>query len=161
MPSSQNTTHFLVGVISDTHGLLRPEVADIFKPVNMIIHAGDIGPPRILDALRDIAPLKVVRGNMDYEEWACGLPAAEVVELGDVLLYVCHDGSKLDLDPVAAGFSAVINGHTHQPFVGMKAGVLFLNPGSAGQSRYGCPLSVALLHVRGTKLDTQIVELEA
>lgn len=157
---SQELNNFLVGVISDTHGFMHSGIAQVFKDVDMIIHAGDIDHPEVLDALQKIASVKAVRGNMDYREWAHTLPLTDVVEAGEVLLYVLHDLSRLDLDPAASGFSAVINGHTHRPAIERKNGVLFLNPGSSGQSRHHCPLSVALLRIQGTVLDAHIVELE-
>ena len=160
----QNKNSFFIGVISDTHGLLRPEVAEIFKGTDMILHAGDIDRPEVLAALREIAPVKAVRGNMDHGKWADALPAKDVIELGDVFLYILHDVYKLDLDPAAAGFHAVINGHTHQPLIEKKNGVLFINPGSAGPPRRNYPVSLALLRINGTsprpEIDARIVEIE-
>ena len=147
---------FLVGVISDTHGHLRPEVAEAFAGVDLIIHAGDIGNHEVLKALGAIAPVYAVRGNMDGG-WASGLPATEVVEIGEVLIYVLHDAYLLNLDPAAAGFVAVINGHTHRATVENRKGVLFLNPGSA--SPYSSSGTVALLRIRGRSLVPQIVTL--
>jgi putative phosphoesterase len=147
---------FIVGVISDTHGYLRPEVAEAFAGVDLIIHAGDIGNHDVLDALRAIAPVHAVRGNMDGG-WAHGLPATEVVEIGEVLIYVLHDAYHLNLDPAMAGFVAVINGHTHRAAVEKRKGVLFLNPGSA--SPHSSSGTVALLRIRGTSLAPEIVEL--
>jgi putative phosphoesterase len=147
---------YLVGVISDTHGHLRPEAAGAFEGVDLIIHAGDIGKPEVLEALSKIAPVHAVRGNMDAG-WAFGLPATEVVEIGGVLLYVLHDAYDLDLDPAAAGFVAVINGHTHRAAIESINGVLFLNPGSASSVR--SPGTVALLRIRGSSLEPQVVEL--
>ena len=131
-----------VGVISDTHGLLRPEAVAALAGVERIVHAGDIGSPDVLAALGRIAPVAAVRGNNDREAWAARIPETEVVEVGDVSLYVLHDLHELDLDPRAAGFAAVIAGHSHQPRVEEKAGVLYLNPGSAGPRR--CPGSCLL-----------------
>jgi putative phosphoesterase len=153
---SQMQDVLLAGIISDTHGRLRPEVAKAFVGVSLIIHAGDIGNAEVIEDLQAIAPVHAVRGNMDGG-WAHGLPATEVVEIGEVLLYVLHDAHQLDLDPSAAGFSAVINGHTHQPSIDWQDGVLFLNPGSAAP--FGSPGTVALLHVRGTSLEPQLVKL--
>ncbi|MBW2624914.1 MAG: metallophosphoesterase family protein [Deltaproteobacteria bacterium] len=153
---AQKKDGFLVGVISDTHGHLRPEVAEAFAGVDLIIHAGDIGKNEVLEALRAIAPVHAVRGNMDGG-WANGLPAAEVVEIGEVLIYVLHDAYLLNLDPAAAGFVAVINGHTHRAAVEKRKGVLFLNPGSA--SPHSSSGTVALLRIRGTSLVPQIVTL--
>jgi len=156
----QNKSSFLVGVISDTHGLLRPQVAEAFRGTDLIVHAGDIDRPEVLEALREIAPVKAVRGNMDYNEWADALPAKDIIEIGEVFLYVLHDLYKLDLDPEAAGFHAVISGHTHQPLIEKKNGLLFLNPGSAGPPRRNSPVSLALLRINGTSLDARIVEIE-
>ena len=147
---------FLLGIISDTHGHLRPEVAEAFSGVDLIIHAGDIGNHEVLEALRFIAPVHAVRGNMDGG-WAHGLPATEVVEIGEVLIYVLHDAYHLNLDPAAAGFVAVINGHTHRAAVEKRKGMLFLNPGSA--SPHGSSGTVALLRIRGTSVEPEIVEL--
>jgi putative phosphoesterase len=152
----QSKDVFLAGVISDTHGNLRPEVIKAFAEVDLIIHAGDIGKSEVLEDLQALAPVHAVRGNMDGG-WALGLPATEVVEIGEVLLYVLHDADQLDLDPAAAGFSVVINGHTHQPSIAWRNGVLFLNPGSAGP--FSSSGTVALLHIRGTSVDPQLVKL--
>jgi hypothetical protein len=153
---AQKKDGFLVGVISDTHGHLRPEVAEAFAGVDLIIHAGDIGNHEVLKALRAIAPVHAVRGNMDGG-WAHGLPATEVVEIGKVLMYVLHDVSFLKLDPAAADFVAVIHGHTHRAAVEKRKGALFLNPGSA--SPYSSSGTVALLRIRGTSLEPEIIEL--
>jgi putative phosphoesterase len=147
---------FIVGVISDTHGYLRPEVAEAFAGVDLIIHAGDIGNHEVLDTLRAIAPVHAVRGNMDGG-WAHGLPATEVVEIGEVLIYVLHDAYHLNLDPAVAGFVVVINGHTHRAAVEKRKGVLFLNPGSA--SPHSSSGTVALLRIQGTSITPKIVEL--
>lgn len=152
----QSKDVFLAGVISDTHGNLRPEVTKAFEEVDLIIHAGDIGKSEVLEDLQALAPVHAVRGNMDGG-WALGLPATEVVEIGEVLLYVLHDADQLDLDPAAAGFSVVINGHTHQPSIAWRNGVLFLNPGSAGP--FSSSGTVALLHIRGTSVEPQLVKL--
>jgi putative phosphoesterase len=147
---------FLLGIISDTHGHLRPEVVAAFSGVDLIIHAGDIGNHEVLETLRTIAPVHAVRGNMDGG-WAHCLPATEVVEIGEVLIYVLHDTYLLDLDPAAAGFVAVINGHTHKAAIEKRRGVLYLNPGSA--SPYSSTGTVALLQIRGRSLVPQIVTL--
>jgi uncharacterized protein len=158
MMKLQDDTHVL-GIISDTHGLMRPEAINALEDVEMIIHAGDIGTPDVLAALRAIAPVVAVRGNNDKGEWAHALPESEVVEVGDIALYVLHDVKALDLDPVAAGFQAVISGHSHQPAIANRQGVLFLNPGSAGPRRFKLPISVARLIIHGDTLDAQLVEL--
>jgi uncharacterized protein len=153
-----NEAHCL-GVISDTHGLVRPEAVKALEGVDMIIHAGDIGTPEVLAALHAIAPVVAVRGNNDKGDWARALPETEVVEVGDIALYVLHDVNTLDLDPVAAGFAAVISGHSHRPAMAKRQGVLFLNPGSAGPRRFKLPVSVARLVIRGGAIDAQLVEL--
>jgi uncharacterized protein len=158
MTQSLEAAHVL-GIISDTHGLMRPEAIEALNGVRTIIHAGDIGTPEVLEALHAIAPVVAVRGNNDKWEWAQALPETEVVEVGGVALYVLHDVKTLDLDPAAAGFRAVISGHSHQPAVTTRRGVLYLNPGSAGPRRFKLPISVARLIVRGDALDAQLVEL--
>jgi putative phosphoesterase len=125
----------------------------------MIIHAGDVGKPEVLDALREIAPVAAVRGNVDRGAWAQGLPVTEVAEVGEALIYVLHDLDELDLDPAAAGFHAVISGHSHKPAIHEKQGVLYLNPGSAGPRRFRLPVSIALLSIEGKSLQAQIVEI--
>ena len=147
----------LVGVISDTHGHLPPDGGKVFEGADLIIHAGDIGRPEVLKALRAVAPVYAVRGNMDVGGWARELPETEVVEIGEVSLYVLHDLHDLDLDPASAGFGAVISGHTHKPLIDRRRGVLFLNPGSAGPFR--SPATVALLRLRGNSLEADLVEV--
>lgn len=148
-----------MGVISDTHGLLRPEVISVFEGVSLIIHAGDVGRPAVLEALRNIAPVVAVRGNTDKDAWAFRLPLTEVVAVTGVSLYVLHDLSRLDLNPAVSGFSAVINGHTHEPAIKKKDNVLFINPGSAGPKRFTLPISVALLHIKNDSLKADLVTL--
>ncbi len=149
-----------VGVISDTHGLLRPEALAALQGSDLILHAGDIGPREILDRLRKVAPTVAVRGNVDMGIWATALPLAEVIEAGGVQLYMLHDRAALDLDPIAAGFAAVVFGHSHRPGAEMRDGVLFLNPGSAGPRRFTLPVTVARLTVVGGTLTHEIVELK-
>jgi putative phosphoesterase len=149
-----------VGVISDTHGLLRPEALAALAGVERIVHAGDIGAPEVLEALGRIAPVTAVRGNNDRDRWAVDIPETDVLEIGDVSLYVLHDLHELDLDPRAAGFAAVIAGHSHQPRVDERDGVLYLNPGSAGPRRFKLPISLARLTVRGARLQAELVTLQ-
>jgi hypothetical protein len=149
----------LVGVISDTHGLVRPEALEALRGVALIIHAGDIGGPEVLARLREIAPVTAVRGNNDHGPWAADLPDTDVVDVDGRLLYVLHDVKTLGLDPVAAGFHAVIAGHSHKPSVDERGGVLFLNPGSAGPRRFSLPIALARLRVGGARLDAEIVRL--
>jgi putative phosphoesterase len=148
-----------IGVVSDTHGLVRPGLLEALSDVELIIHAGDVGGPKVLDALRAHAPVIVVRGNMDGGLWARELPETEVVEIDRTLLYVLHDAGELDLDPAAAGFRVVISGHSHRPSQSRKNGVLFLNPGSAGPRRFRLPASAAILVLRGESLGAQLIEL--
>lgn len=148
-----------IGVISDTHGLLRPEAVAALSGSDCIIHAGDVGDPRILDQLRDIAPLTAVSGNIDRETWARELPKTEVLSVEGVDVYVLHDIADLDLKPEAAGFSAVIYGHSHVPKQETRNGVLYLNPGSAGPRRFRLPVTVARLQVRERRLEAAIVPL--
>jgi len=148
-----------VGVISDTHGLLRPEALRALAGCERILHAGDIGKPEVLDALARIAPVVAVRGNNDAGAWAEKLPASEVVELGGVSLYLLHDLAELDLDPEAAGFAAVISGHSHRPSASVRDGVLYLNPGSAGPRRFRLPIALARLTIESGKLEHELIEL--
>ena len=147
---------YLIGLISDTHGHLRSEAAEALKDVDLIIHAGDIGKPEVLAELGKIAPVHAVRGNMDGH-WAFELPQTEVVEVGEFLLYILHDLFHLDLDPVAAGFSAVISGHTHRANIENRKDVLYINPGSAAS--FKSPATVALLRIRGNLLQAEVVEI--
>jgi putative phosphoesterase len=149
-----------IGVISDTHGLLRPQALRALAGADLIVHAGDVGGPEVLDALRAVAPLVAVRGNNDRGGWASALAETEVVESGGRSLYVLHDLKTLDLDPRAAGFDVVIAGHSHQPRVERRDGVLYLNPGSAGPRRFRLPIAVAWLDVDAGRLDAEIVQLD-
>lgn len=155
---SRSKNEYTVGLISDTHGLLRPEAVNALKGADLIIHAGDIGKIQVLETLREVAPVIAVRGNMDSGGWARELAETEVVEVGQVLVYVLHDLQTMDLDPAAAGFSAVISGHTHKASIDKRKGVLFLNPGTAGPFR--SPISVAMLRIQGEHLDAQVIELK-
>ena len=149
-----------IGVVSDTHGLVRPELLEALSGVEMIIHAGDGGGAQVLEVLRAQAPVVAVRGNMDGGAWARGLREAEVIEIDRSLLYVLHDADEIDLDPAAAGFRAVISGHTHRPSLCRRKGVLFLNPGSAGPRRFRLPVSAAILHLEGESLEAELIELK-
>jgi putative phosphoesterase len=148
-----------VGVISDTHGLLRGQALDALRNSDLIVHAGDIGAPEVLERLREIAPIHAVRGNNDCAEWARAIPLTEVVAAGARHLYLLHDIADLDVDPAAAGFAAVITGHSHRPHAEMRAGVLYLNPGSAGPRRFRLPIAVARLYVSARSLEHEIIEL--
>ncbi len=148
-----------VGVISDTHGIVRPEAIEALRDSELILHAGDVGDPEVLDRLRAIAPTIAVRGNNDKGTWAQSLPLGEVVEVGELQLYVLHELSELDLDPKAAELAAVICGHSHRPNAEVREGVLFLNPGSAGPRRFALPVAVARLRVVGKSLSHELIEL--
>jgi uncharacterized protein len=149
----------VIGVISDTHGLVRPEAVTALVGSELIVHAGDIGGPDVLATLGGVAPVVAVRGNNDRGSWAATLPEREVVEVGGCRLYVLHDVKTLDLDPVAAGLQAVIAGHSHRPLLRTRDGVLFVNPGSAGPRRFTLPIAVARLEVRQGRLGARIIEL--
>jgi len=149
----------IVGVISDTHGLLRPEAIAALRGSEAIIHAGDVGREEILRVLKQIAPLTVVRGNIDTSPWARKLPATDVLEIAGASIYVLHNIDELDLDPSAGGFSAVIFGHSHRPLMENRKGVLFFNPGSAGPRRFNLPISVGRLIVENGRLMPELVEL--
>jgi uncharacterized protein len=148
-----------VGVISDTHGLLRDEALAALQGSELIVHAGDIGTPEVIERLRAIAPVRAVRGNNDRGEWASGLPLTDVVEIGDLHVYLLHDIADLDIDPAAGRMAAVITGHSHKPLAEVRDGVLFLNPGSAGPRRFKLPVTVARLTVEEGTLDHEIVQL--
>lgn len=148
-----------IGVISDTHGLLRPEALAALRGVDHILHAGDVGDPAILDALRAIAPLTAIRGNIDRNGPCTLLPATELVELGGHGVYILHDLAELDLDPIAAGISIVISGHSHQPRIDHRKGVLYFNPGSAGPRRFRLPISLGFLAITGSGIAPRLVEL--
>ena len=149
-----------VGVISDTHGLLRPEAVAALAGVERIVHAGDIGSPDVLTQLERVAPVVAVRGNNDRDAWATAIPQTEVLEIGGVSLYVLHDLHELDLDPRAAGFAAVIAGHSHQPRLDERDGVIYLNPGSAGPRRFKLPISLARLTVTDSRVQARLLTLE-
>ena len=148
-----------IGLISDTHGLLRPQALEALRGCELILHAGDVGKPEILSALRELALVIAVRGNVDQEDWAKALPETAVAEAGAVLLYVLHDVHALDLDPAAAGFRVIVSGHSHQPGKFERNGVLYVNPGSAGPRRFHLPVSVARLDLRCTPFEVEFVEL--
>jgi putative phosphoesterase len=148
-----------IGVISDTHGLLRPEAVDALRGSDLIVHAGDIGGVEILDRLRQIAPLAAVCGNTDRGLWCEDLPDSEVVSCGGLEIYLLHDLASLDLDPAAAGFCAVVYGHSHQPQQQMRNGVLYFNPGSAGPRRFKLPVSVGRLRIANGVISGELITL--
>lgn len=148
-----------VGVISDTHGLLRPEAISALIGTDFIIHAGDVGRREVLEQLRDLAPTHAVRGNIDVQPWSRKLPASAVVRAGGQRLFVLHDISQLAIDPLFAGYGAVVFGHSHRASVVRRDGVLFLNPGSAGPRRFGLPVTLARLEVAGKNMRPTIITL--
>lgn len=149
----------LVGVISDTHGLLRPEVLKIFKGVDLILHAGDIGDPDVLEKLRSLADVVAVRGNNDRDAWAKKIPESRVVEIEQARIYLLHDLKEMTLAPSASGFQAVISGHSHKPSIQERDGVLFINPGSAGPRRFKLPITVARLKVKAQRVTVETCQL--
>ena len=149
----------LIGVISDTHSLLRPEALTALVGVEHILHAGDVGDPRILDSLREIAPVTAIRGNIDQWGDCAELPATDVVELEKRLFYLVHSLTDLDINPVVAGVAAVISGHSHKPSIEQRNGVLYLNPGSAGPRRFNLPVTTALITVDEAGIEARLVDL--
>jgi putative phosphoesterase len=149
-----------IGIISDTHGLLRPEATAFLRGSDFIVHAGDIGHAAILEELAAIAPVTAVRGNNDKGPWTEAVADTEVLQVGNVLVYVLHDLAQLALDPAAAGFHVVVSGHTHRPSVKQREGVLYVNPGSSGPRRFKLPIAVAELHVVGESIRARLVDLE-
>jgi putative phosphoesterase len=148
-----------IGVISDTHGLLRPQALEAMQGSDFIVHAGDIGNQDILDQLAAIAPVTAVRGNNDRGAWAAQIPDAARLDLGETGMYVIHDKASLDIDPVASGVRIVVTGHTHRPTAQWHGGILYLNPGSAGPRRFKLPVAVAELLVDGPSVTVRVIEL--
>lgn len=149
----------VIGVISDTHGLLRPQAVEALRGSELILHAGDVGPPAILDSLRTLAPVVAVRGNVDTAVWATALRLSEIVEAAGVSIFMLHDRAALDFDPKAAGFRVVVSGHTHRALAEERDGVLYLNPGSAGPRRFTLPITVARLDTADGRIVPAIIEL--
>lgn len=154
---AEKTTR-IIGVISDTHGLVRPQALDALVGVEMILHAGDIGNAAVLDTLRDVAPVVAVRGNNDKGQWAESLPEWEVVEVGDVSIYMLHNLNEIEISP-AGTFQVVVSGHSHKPVVEERRGVLYLNPGSAGPRRFKLPICLAHLTVEGNTVNAKLIDL--
>jgi uncharacterized protein len=149
----------LLGVISDTHGLLRPEAVEALRGAQHVIHAGDVGSPEILKKLATIAPVTAVRGNVDKDPWAQQLPETQVLETGGISIYLVHDLTQLDVKPEVAGFRVVISGHSHIPKQEVRNGVLYFNPGSAGPRRFKGPVSVGRLSIDGAEVSAELVML--
>ena len=148
-----------IGVISDTHGLLRPEALAALQGCERIIHAGDIGKPQVLDELRELAPLEAIRGNVDSGDWAASMPDSLDLRLGGLRIHVTHDVKTMGVDPLVEGIDVVIAGHSHQPKIEETNGVLYLNPGSAGRRRFKLPISLALLDIEDGQARVQLVTL--
>ena len=149
----------VVGLISDTHGLLREEVLLALHGSDLVIHAGDVGKPEIIESLKAVAPVVAVRGNIDKGPWALTLPTAAIAEVGSAIIYVFHSLGELDLDPAAAGFQVVVSGHSHRPSRKERGGVLYVNPGSAGPRRFRLPVTMARLHLGEIPWKVEFVEL--
>jgi uncharacterized protein len=149
----------LIGVISDTHGLLRPEAVAALRGSDHILHAGDVGDEQILEELQKLAPITAIRGNIDRSGPCAQLPAVEMVELGGRSIYMVHDRNELDLNPEAAGISAVVSGHSHHPGIEWSKGVLFFNPGSAGPRRFSLPVSLGFFEIRGGEIEPRLLTL--
>ena len=149
----------IIGLISDTHGLMRRAALDALQGSDLIIHAGDVGSPEIIEELRAIAPVEAVRGNVDHGDWASLLPTTAVVEAHSARMYVLHDIQELDLDPLSAGFHIVVSGHTHKPGQVERSGVLYINPGSAGPRRFQLPIAVARLDLLRSPWRVTFIEL--
>ncbi len=149
-----------IGLISDTHGLLRPQALAALQGCDRILHAGDIGKPEILDALRQLAPLTAVRGNNDRDAWADNVRDVEELWLGDVGIYLVHDQADIPDDLARRGFRAVITGHSHKPLITERAGLLHVNPGSAGPRRFKLPVSVGILLMTGSEVKAELIELQ-
>ena len=155
-----NTNNNLrVGLISDTHGLLRPEARAFLVGCDYIIHGGDVGERKILDELACLAPLIAVRGNNDTGPWAAHLRETELIRVGNVFVYVIHDLAELDIDPAAAGVRVVVSGHSHQPKIEERSGILYVNPGSCGPRRFKLPISVGEITVSGSAVEARLVDL--
>jgi putative phosphoesterase len=150
----------IIGVISDTHGLLRPEAVQALGESDLILHAGDVGDPEILEKLGQIAPVTAIRGNVDTDPWAQTLPHMEIVEIAGLSIYMLHDLGQLDLKPEAAGIRVVIYGHSHKPKIEQKNGVLYFNPGSAGPRRFSLPICVGKLMIADGEARAEIMNLE-
>lgn len=150
----------VIGIISDTHGLLRPEALTPLMGAERIVHAGDIGSPHVIDKLGTVAPVVAVRGNNDKAPWAEGLPETLLFDVRGHTIHVLHDLAQIDLSPKAAGVSVVISGHSHKPAVEQREGVLFINPGSAGPRRFRLPIAVAKLYVADDSVRAEIIELK-
>ena len=158
--TKKSDTH-VIGLIADTHGLIRPQALEALQGVELIIHAGDIGKREVISALQDIAPVLAIRGNNDIGAWAHRFPETKFVKSGNTRLFVIHNVKELDCHPVARGYQVVVSGHSHKPSVSTRDGVLFVNPGSAGPRRFKLPIAVGKLFIRNKRANAKIIELPA
>jgi len=149
----------VIGLISDTHGLIRPEAIEALQGVDLVVHAGDIGKPEVLNALKAIGPLVAIKGNNDIGAWASILPDTRLVQTANMKLYVIHNVKELDCEPAAEGYAVVISGHSHKPSVLTRDGVLFVNPGSAGPRRFKLPVAVGKLFIQNQRVNAELIEL--
>ncbi len=150
---------YLVGLISDTHGLMRAQALDALLGSKLILHAGDIGDAAVLKSLAAIAPVRAVRGNNDKGKWVANIPATDALAIGAHSIYLLHNLAELDLDPIAAGFTVIVYGHSHRPLVEQREGILFVNPGSAGPRRFSLPVTVARLSICGRRCEAKLIQL--
>jgi putative phosphoesterase len=157
-PKKKSALH-VIGLISDTHGLVRPEAVEALQGVDLLIHAGDIGKPEVLDALKAISPLVAIKGNNDVGAWAKPLPDTQVLQTADTKLFVIHNVKELDCDPAAEGYKVVVSGHSHKPSILTHDGVLFVNPGSAGPRRFKLPVAVGKLFIENRQVNAELIEL--
>jgi hypothetical protein len=160
MNPTNSTNPTTIGILSDTHGLLRPEVEKALLGCQHILHAGDVGDGQVLTRLGRVAPVMAVRGNMDHGAWSNSLPTKEMVEIEGIFFYILHDLYQLDLDPSAAGIHVVVSGHTHQPKIYQEKGVTYLNPGSAGHRRFNYPVSIATVRIENGAVISRIMEID-
>lgn len=151
----------VIGLISDTHGLIRSHAFAALEGSDLIIHAGDVGKPEVLESLRTIAPVVAIKGNIDRDRWADSLPESKALKIGDARIYVIHNANELDFSPVSRGYRVVISGHSHKPSVVTRDGILFVNPGSAGPRRFKLPVAVGKLYVDRLDVRAEIVYLQA
>ena len=157
--SRKERTPCVIGLISDTHGLIRPEAIEALQGVDLVVHAGDIGKPEVLNALKAIGPLVAIKGNNDIGAWASILPDTRLVQTANMKLYVIHNVKELDCEPAAEGYAVVISGHSHKPSVLTRDGVLFVNPGSAGPRRFKLPVAVGKLFIQNQRVNAELIEL--
>jgi putative phosphoesterase len=158
--ASKKDGQYVLGVLSDTHGRVRPEIVQPLENVDLILHAGDVGGPEVLETLQKLAPVAAVQGNMDYGSWAEDLPLTRQLQLGGVQIYIIHDMRGLDFEPVEAGIQVIVSGHTHQPRMEKKNGLWLLNPGSAGHRNHLNRISIAKMFIQDGRIESELIELD-